>query len=309
MTARSRRSRPTPTTPPPTAAPAAPPRAEPLRRAHTVPPRPVKVARPSCGSRPWSVDSASSPSSGVILLRGGVSAPVDAASLITPASLTPTALADGRTLGKAIAVTLEVWTDFQCPIRGQYAADSRAGAHRQVRDRARSRSSTTTQLSRGRRAPRRYDESVEAGAGARCAADQNLVLAVPGWVFANRSGENEGAFADARLTAIATAAGLDVTAWDACRATGQAQTAVRSETQAALTAGVNATPTMRLNGRSSSGSRAQRTSGRSSRRRPRRRPAGDTGRGGHRSTAGRGQVRGADDAPGRRWRRHRLGIS
>ena len=68
------------------------------------------------------------------------------------------------------------------------------------------------------------------------------------WVFANQAGENQGAFAAPRLTALASAAGLDVTAWKACVATGQEQTAARAETSAALAAGVNATPTMSING-------------------------------------------------------------
>ena len=50
------------------------------------------------------------------------------------------------------------------------------------------------------------------------------------------------------MTAIATAAGLDVAAWQACVATGAAQEAVRTETTKAVAAGVGATPTMRLNG-------------------------------------------------------------
>jgi protein-disulfide isomerase len=39
-----------------------------------------------------------------------------------------------------------------------------------------------------------------------------------------------------------------VEAWDACRATGEQQAAVRAETQQAVAQGVNATPTMILNG-------------------------------------------------------------
>jgi len=93
-----------------------------------------------------------------------------------------------------------------------------------------------------------YDESVEAGAGARCAADQGRYWPYQDWTFANQSGENEGAYAATRLTAIATAAGLDIGAWRACVATGAAQRAVRTETSQAVAAGVSATPTMRVNG-------------------------------------------------------------
>ena len=93
-----------------------------------------------------------------------------------------------------------------------------------------------------------YDESVEAGAGARCAADQGRYWPYQDWVFANQAGENEGAFAAPRLKAIATAAGLDVETWQACIATGEEQKAVRAETTQAVAAGVNATPTMTING-------------------------------------------------------------
>ena len=93
-----------------------------------------------------------------------------------------------------------------------------------------------------------YDESVQAAAGARCAADQDAYWPFQDWAFANQNGENEGAFAATRLTSIASAAGLDITTWKACVAAGTAQTAAKAETAAAVTAGVDATPTMRLNG-------------------------------------------------------------
>jgi protein-disulfide isomerase len=97
---------------------------------------------------------------------------------------------------------------------------------------------------------------VEAAAGARCAADQGRYWPYQDWIFANQAGENEGAFAATRLAAIATAAGLDVGAWQACIATGSAQQAVRAETSQAVAAGVNATPTMSINGQSIVGLRS-----------------------------------------------------
>jgi protein-disulfide isomerase len=173
----------------------------------------------------------------------------DTAGLVTPATPTPLALADGRAIGKADApVTLEIWTDFQCPVCGQYA--------RTVEPLLVSRYVTPGTLRivhhdaafQGAKSTSPYDESVEAAAGARCAADQGAYWPFQDWAFANQNGENLGAFAAARLAGIASAAGLDVPTWQACLATGTAQAAVKTETTQAVAAGVNGTPTMRLNG-------------------------------------------------------------
>ena len=191
-----------------------------------------------------------------VLLQGGP-ATADTANLLTPGVPTPLALADGRAIGKADApVTLEVWTDFQCPVCGELArivepqliaSYVTPGTLRIVHHDA---------AFQGAKSSASYDESVEAGAGARCAADQGRYWPFQDWTFANQSGENKGAYADARLRSIATEAGLDVAAWDACRVTGEQQAAVRSDTAQALAAGVNATPTMTLNGQTIVGLRS-----------------------------------------------------
>lgn len=185
----------------------------------------------------------------LILASQSKPAVIDTTGLVTPAAVTPVTLADGRAIGKANApVTLELWTDFQCPVCGQYA--------RTVEPLLVSRYVTPGTLRivhhdaafQGARSSSAYDESVEAAAGARCAADQNGYWPFQDWAFANQNGENEGAFAAARLAGMASAAGLDVTAWKACVATGTAQAAARTETAEAVAAGVDATPTMTLNG-------------------------------------------------------------
>lgn len=182
------------------------------------------------------------------VLQGGAARP-DTTNLLSPSAPTPVALADGRTIGKASApVTMEVWSDFQCPVCGEFA--------RIVEPQLIARYVTPGTLRivhhdaafQGAKSSASYDESVEAGAGARCAADQGRYWPFQDWTFANQSGENKGAFAEGRLRSIATASGLDVIAWDACRATGEQQAAVRSDTLQALAAGVNATPTMILGG-------------------------------------------------------------
>ena len=191
-----------------------------------------------------------------VLLQGGP-AKADPLNLLTPSVPTPVALADGRAIGKADApVTLEVWSDFQCPVCGQLATIVEPQLIAKYVTRGTLRIVHHDAAFQGAKSLASYDESVEAGVGARCAADQGRYWPFQDWTFANQSGENKGAFADGRLRSIATAAGLDVTAWDACRATGLQQAAVRSETAQALAGGINATPTMTLGGQTIVGLRS-----------------------------------------------------
>lgn len=192
----------------------------------------------------------------LVVLQGGP-AKVDTSSLVTPTTLTPVALADGRSLGKADApVTLDVWTDFQCPVCGDYARTVEPALVSKYVTPGKLRIVHHDAAFQGAKSGASYDESVEAGAGARCAADQGHYWPFQDWTFANQSGENKGAFAADRLKAIVTAAGLDVGAWQACVATGQQQKTVRSETAQAVAQGVNATPTMILNGQTIVGLRS-----------------------------------------------------
>jgi protein-disulfide isomerase len=186
---------------------------------------------------------------GALILLGGGQTKADTAGLTTPTTPTPLALSDGRSLGKADApVTLEVWTDFQCPICGQYARTVEPALVSKYVTPGTLRIVHHDAAFQGQKSSSPYDESVEAAAGARCAADEGGYWPFQDWAFANQSGENQGAFAAARLTAIASAAGLDVTAWKACVATGDQQAAARAETSQAVADGVNATPTMKING-------------------------------------------------------------
>ena len=179
------------------------------------------------------------------------------AGLVTPTSPTPLALADAREIGRTDApVTLEVWSDFQCPVCGQFARTVEPALVSGYVTPGTLRIVHHDAAFQGERSASPYDESVEAAAGARCAAAQDAYWPFHDWLFANQDGENKGAFAASRLSTLASAAGLDVTAWKACVATGTEQAAARSETAQALAGGVNATPTMRLNGQTIVGLRS-----------------------------------------------------
>ena len=187
---------------------------------------------------------------GVLLISQGTAPKsTDTVGLHSPIGSVPADLADGRILGKADApVTLEVWSDYQCPVCGQFADIVEPNLIRTYVATGTLRIIDHDAAFQGQRSSSSYDESVESAAGARCAADQNLYWPFHDWLFANQVGENQGAFRDERIRAMATGAGLDVAAWDACRATGEQQAAVRAETKQALAQGVNATPTLHIAG-------------------------------------------------------------
>lgn len=168
--------------------------------------------------------------------------------LLPPADEIPAGvLIDGRTMGSSDAtVTLEIWSDFQCPACRAFAVniEPRTITEYVVTGKVRLVYRDAAFQGHGRA----YDESVESAAAARCAADQGLFWQMHNWLFANWNGENEGAFAAPRLTALATAAGLNLAQYDACMATGEQQAAVTNETNQGVAAGISSTPTLMING-------------------------------------------------------------
>jgi protein-disulfide isomerase len=169
--------------------------------------------------------------------------------LVAPEVSVPTLLADGRTLGKADApVTVEIWSDFQCPACRQFAEGTEPSIISSYVAPGTAKLVYYDAAFQGQRTGSAYDESVESGAAARCAADQGRFWEMHGWIFANWNGENRGAYRAERLRQIASRAALELTAYDACMSSGNQQAAVRAETSQAQAIGVNSTPTIVVNG-------------------------------------------------------------
>jgi protein-disulfide isomerase len=156
-------------------------------------------------------------------------------------------IVDGNALGNATApVTLDVWEDFQCPVCARHSLSVEPViVGRYVND-------GTLRIVHhdlaflGRGTP---DESVAAAAGGVCARRQDRYWPYSHWVYNNQDGENAGGFRPERLKAIAAAAGLDVSGWEACVADPAVLAEVQASTQEGTTSlGVNSTPTMFING-------------------------------------------------------------
>ncbi len=147
-----------------------------------------------------------------------------------------------RSIGVADApVTLEVWTDYQCPICGAWANGIEPILYERY-------------VTEGKLRIVHHDfaflgeESVAAATGAACAEQQGNVAfwSFHSYLFANQNGENKGWFSGEHLRAIAEASGLDVTLWESCSADLAVRSKVLAETDAAHALGVSATPTLRI---------------------------------------------------------------
>jgi len=87
-------------------------------------------------------------------------------------------------------------------------------------------------------------ESQDAALAAYCAADQNKFWEMHDALFGNnRDIEDQGSFADRRLTAIAkTVDGLDVKTWQDCYNSGKYENQVKQDLDDATTAKIDGTP-------------------------------------------------------------------
>jgi protein-disulfide isomerase len=159
----------------------------------------------------------------------------------------PAQLIDGKTVGRPDApVTLEVWEDFQCPICARHSlqVEPVIVAKYVTNGTLRIVHHDLAFLGRGGA----DDESVLAASGAVCATKQGKYWNYSHWVYANQDGENAGGFRADRLQAIAEAAGVDTSDWDACTTDPAVRQEVTDSTSTGMAQGVNATPTMFING-------------------------------------------------------------
>jgi len=166
--------------------------------------------------------------------------------LISPSVVYAADSVDGETLGRADApVVLEVWSDFQCPVCARLVREQFGTLKAQFVDTGilRIEARDIAILGSGAR-----DESLELATGAACAARQDRYWTYHDIVFWNQGRENRGDHDAEFLAAIADRAELDRAAWDACMAGEEVRSEIKAQTIKGLQAGINATPTLTLNG-------------------------------------------------------------
>jgi protein-disulfide isomerase len=183
----------------------------------------------------------------LFILRPGTGGGGSTGDLNPPATSIPAGLEHDRSLGSPGApVTVDLWTDFQCPFCGQLATNVEP---RIITDfvetgQAKLVAHGFSFIGQGRTP----DESTDAATAARCADQQGKYWEYAEYLWANQAGENQGAFSKDRLDRIAAAVGLDVTRFDQCFTDQSVRSSVGAETAQGAQAGVTSTPTVFVNG-------------------------------------------------------------
>jgi protein-disulfide isomerase len=159
-----------------------------------------------------------------------------------PAAATERAKATGNTLGDANApVTVEVYADFQCPICGQFDR----GTLKQIEDKYVNTGKVKIVFDHFAFIG---EESTRAAEASECANAQGKFWEYADTLFNNQAGENQGAFSDANLEKFAQQVGLDMTQYRTCMQNNTYLSKVQASTQNGAARGVNATPTIFING-------------------------------------------------------------
>jgi protein-disulfide isomerase len=154
---------------------------------------------------------------------------------------------DGRSLGDPNApVRVDVWEDFQCPSCKIFSE----GTEQQLIDQYVSSGQVYYTYHffafiDGRVAG---GESQQSSNAAMCALEQGKFWEYHDVVFANWDGENQGAFADARLIAFAEHLDLDMDAFNACFDENRYKNEIDQDYLAGQAAGVQGTPSVFVNG-------------------------------------------------------------
>ncbi|HZY42182.1 MAG TPA: thioredoxin domain-containing protein, partial [Anaerolineae bacterium] len=147
----------------------------------------------------------------------------------------------GKVQGQATApITLEEYADFQCPACGAFAR----GTIKQIEEKYVKNGTVKIVF---RHFAFIGEESIRAAEASECANEQNKFWEFYDTLFANQAGENQGAFADDKLSGFAQGLGLDMAAFSTCFASGKYRAAIQSETANGQLRGVSSTPTSFLN--------------------------------------------------------------
>jgi protein-disulfide isomerase len=172
-------------------------------------------------------------------------APASNGELFVPPSPNP-AIVDGMNLGsKDAPVVMQVYEDYQCPVCKQFVTTELPRLVSDFVDSGTLRIEGHDLAILGSGNP---NESLELAAGATCADQQGRYWQYHDTVYWNQQRENQGDYTRAWIDRVATAAGVDITTFDACMNDTTIRGPIQLASQQAVSAGINQTPTLIVNG-------------------------------------------------------------
>jgi len=156
----------------------------------------------------------------------------------------------GATLGDPNApVTMVVYADFQCPFCGQFARDMQPKIVDEfVRTGKVKLEFMEFPVLGGADLTDDSNESAQSAEAVLCAAEQNAYLPYHDKLYANQSGENQGAFSDKRLKDFASDLGLDSDAFSTCLDSGKYEPTIAEMKAKGQALGITGTPMFVING-------------------------------------------------------------
>ena len=137
--------------------------------------------------------------------------------------------------------TVQVWEDFQCPSCKRFETTNGAKVFELIEQKkAKVVFNTLSFLG---------DESVVAGMGGGCAADQGKFLEYKKFLYDNQQEEHSGTWTKPYVISMAKTMGLDETKFAACLNTDKYRKWLTNVADAGGKANINGTPTVILNGK------------------------------------------------------------
>lgn len=166
---------------------------------------------------------------------------------VTPAVLPN---ADGLSLGDANApVTIDVFEDFQCPACKNFTENTETLIIQNLVATGKARYVFHNYSFLDGNGAGNGGESDQAANASMCASEQGKFWEMHGTLYTNWNGENQGAFSDRRLQAMAESVGLDMDAFNACFSANKYESDIQADFDLGQDMGVNGTPTVFVNGR------------------------------------------------------------
>lgn len=166
---------------------------------------------------------------------------------VTPATLPN---ADGLSVGDANAfITIDVFEDFQCPACKRFTENTETLIIQNLVASGKVRYVFHNYSFLDGDGAGNGGESDQAANASMCANEQGKFWDMHGILYANWNSENQGAFSDRRLQAMAESIGLDMDAFNSCFNANKYEAEIQADFDLGQEMGVSGTPTVFVNGK------------------------------------------------------------